>query len=236
MMKHLWAMASLVVAGPALAYDVPFDQHTDWAYTDSASPAALHYRPFHFQMEGGRTLTEKGASQDLSNGWNAGAGLTWYPSRYLPLGVRVDASYSEFDARSRLLEETSDALGVPVDKGRLRRWGGDVDGEIDIPLTPQVRLYLVAGVGWYKTQALYKQYQYEPLMLCGWWGCALGYGSSSVLVSRATGDWEFSRNAGLGLEFGMAPGASFFMEARYMRVGPSSARQDFIPIRFGLRF
>jgi hypothetical protein len=57
-----------------------------------------------------------------------------------------------------------------------------------------------------------------------------------TIVARYNTDWHFARNAGLGLEFAMGPIASFFVEARYMRINPNDAKSDFIPIRAGLRF
>jgi hypothetical protein len=55
-------------------------------------------------------------------------------------------------------------------------------------------------------------------------------------VARNETDWHFARNAGAGLEFAMGPRTSFFVEARYMRIDPNSAKNDFIPVRAGFRF
>jgi hypothetical protein len=245
MRKHLWPLAALplTTAMPAVAYDVAydvqqpqFDQHSDWAYTDSATPDALRYRPFHFQIGGGPALTQQSAGQDLSSGWDAGAGFTWNPSRYVPFGIRADASYSSFGVREPLLNQTSAQTGTTVDFGTASRWGADLDGELDVPLTPEARLYLVAGGGWYKTTYSYGANEMNPALFCTFWGCQRGYINQNVNVLSATTPWQYARNAGLGVEIGMGAGTSFFVEARYMRIGPSADKQDFIPIRFGLRF
>jgi opacity protein-like surface antigen len=244
MNKHLWPLALLpltAAAGPALAYDVQSDKHTDnstdWAYTDSSySPNALHYRPWHFQIQGGPTITQEAEAKNLSNGWNAGAGLTWYPSRYLPLGFRADASYSKFDARQPLLDQAASQAGTNVDSGTIQRWGGDLDAELDIPLGPETRLYLLGGVGWYKSQATYRQNYPVQTTVCSWWGCVDAFINQSAVVQQATSDRQFTRNVGLGVEWGLAPGTSFYVEARYMRAGAMSLKQDFIPVHFGLRF
>jgi hypothetical protein len=238
MRKHLWPLAALplTAAVPAMAYDVQFDQHTDWAYTDSSSPDALHYHPFHFQVAAGPVFTQKAASDDLNDGLNVGGGFTWNPSRYVPFGIRADASYSRFSARQPLLNQTSSALGTQVDDGTVQRWGVDLDGEIDVPLSPVARIYLLAGAGWYKTESTFRQGQDSVATMCAWWGCELGYVHTEAVISSTTTGRQFARNAGIGMEVGLGPGTSFFIEARYMRLGPQSGRQDFIPVRFGLRF
>jgi opacity protein-like surface antigen len=241
MHKHLWPIAALplALAAPALAYDVQYDQpHSDhdWAYTDNSSPYSLHYHPWHFQVEGGPVLPQQSARADFDNGYSVGGGVTWYPSRYLPLGIRADASYNNFSARQPLLDQAATQAGTTVDRGTIERWGGDVDGEIDVPLGTVARFYLLAGVGWYKTESTYWQSQVSPALLCTWWGCMQGFVHSAAMVSRTTDQWQFARNAGAGFEFSLGAGMSFFMDARYLRLGSSSLRQDFIPIRFGLRF
>jgi hypothetical protein len=239
MRKQLWPLAALplTAVAPAMAYDVQFDQHTDWAYTDSSTPEALHYRPWHFQVGAGPTLTRGQAGHDLESGWNAGGGVTWNPSRYVPFGIRADASYSKFGVRQSLLDQTSTQLGTTVDSGMVAQWGGDLDGEIDIPLSPVARFYLLGGGGWYKTQSTYRQWQVNSATMCTWWGCQVGYVQTEAVVSRTTTpSWQFARNLGIGVEWGVGPGTSFFVEARYMRLGHHSAGQDFIPVRFGVRF
>jgi hypothetical protein len=91
-------------------------------------------------------------------------------------------------------------------------------------------------VGWYKTSYSYRQDQLNAATFCSWWGCEQGWVHSNPVVASSTTQWQLAKNAGLGVEFSMGPGASFFMEARYMRIGSASSRQDFIPVRFGLRF
>ena len=73
-------------------------------------------------------------------------------------------------------------------------------------------------------------------LLCDWWGCDTASTAVNSTVARNTTDWHFAKNAGIGFEFAMSPIASFFVEARYMRLNPSDAHSDFLPIRAGLRF
>jgi opacity protein-like surface antigen len=212
----------------------------DWVHSETRYPAAatsfFEYHPLRFHIDGGGTITQRANDQLLDNGWNAGLGLSWFPTRHLPLGIRVDGTYMEFDARPDLLNQAASATGTRVDNGTRRMWGGDVDLELDLPLSPYVRAYLLAGGGWYRMQDTFRQTNYYPGYLCDWWGCGPGYYGVDSIVSRNTSDWHFAKNAGFGFEFAMAPRVSFFVEARYMRLNPNNAHSDFLPIRAGFRF
>jgi opacity protein-like surface antigen len=208
-----------------------------WVHSESTYPATgFRYHPFRFHIDGGSTLTQNANDTLLDNGWNAGLGLSWFPSAHLPLGIRVDGTYNEFDARPALLNQAMGTYGTRVDNGTRKMWGGDVDLELDLHLSPHIRAYLLAGGGWYKQQDNFRQVNFYPGYICDWWGCGAGYFGVSTLVARNTTDWRFAKNAGLGLEFAMSPEASFFVEARYMRLNPSDAKSDYLPIRVGLRF
>ena len=201
--------------------------HSESTSYDDAN--GFHYHPFRFHIDGGGTITQRSNENYLDNGWNAGAGFTWYPTSYLPLGLRVDGTYDEFKARGALLQQASTTYNTPVDHGTVKMWGGDTDLELDLHFSPYVHGYLLAGGGWYKQQDIFRQSFFDNGYGCGWWGC--GY-----TVARYDSNWTFARNAGLGLEFALGPDASFFVEGRYMRLNPTDAKSDYIPIRAGLRF
>jgi hypothetical protein len=148
----------------------------------------------------------------------------------------VDGTYNEFKARGLLLQQASQTYMTPVDSGTQKIWGGDTDLELDLHFSPYVRGYLLAGGGWYRQQTTFRQTDYSPGFGCNWWGCGPGYYRSTGIVARNNTDWHFARNAGVGLEFAMGPIASFFVEARYMRIDPNDSKSDFLPIRAGLRF
>jgi hypothetical protein len=211
----------------------------DWVHTESNYPEAVngfHYHPFRFHIDGGGTITQQANDTNLDNGWNAGAGFAWFPTSVLPLGIRVDGTYNHFDARTPLLQQASATYGTRVDNGTERMWGGDVDLELDLNFSPYVRAYLLAGGGWYRMQDIFRQINYSNAIFCGWYGCGPGYVGTRSIVARNTTDWHFAKNAGLGFEFAMGPRTSFFVEARYMRINPNNSKDDFLPIRAGLRF
>jgi opacity protein-like surface antigen len=215
------------------AYGQPQWAHSDTTYYESNG---FQYHPFRFHIDGGGTITQRGSETDLNNGWNVGAGFTWYPTSCLPFGIRVDGTYNEFSARGALLDQATATYGTRVDSGTRKLWGGDVDLELDLHFTPYVHGYLLAGGGWYRQQTTFRQTNYTSGFFCDWWGCGVGYFGTTGIVARNQTDWRFARNAGLGIEFFMGPRASFFVEARYMRLNPIDAKSDFLPIRAGLRF
>lgn len=220
----------------------PPPQHFDssrWSHSETTyyeGNNGFKYHPFRFHIDGGGTLAKGANSSQLDNGWNAGFGFSWFPTSHLPLGVRVDGTYNEFSMRMPLLNQAAATYGTQIDDGTEKVWGGDIDLELDSYFSPHVRMYLLAGGGWYRQQNIYRQTNYYPGLYCGWWSCSAGYYAADSVVGHTQGKWEFARNAGIGLEFAMSPSASFFVEARYMRIGPNNAHSDFLPIRAGLRF
>ena len=235
MSKSVWLLAVLVALGaatPALAqYGEP-----DAGYSTHNYFYTFEYRPFHAQIEGGVTLPSGRAKQDLESASNFGLGLTWQPTSHLPLAIRVDGMYEKFHDRRPLIDQASASLGTTVDWGHTEMWGGDVDGELDTLLGPSVRLYLLAGVGWYDRRDTYYQRQIVNGVVCGWFYCVSGLFPVSVRVGRVTSGMLFEQNAGAGLEFSLGSNASFFVDARYVRFDQRGQRLDFVPIRVGLRF
>jgi len=227
-------------AAPALTTPPPPPARPEWVHTESrySEPRSqFEYHPFRWHIDGGGTLTQRSNNSLLDNGWNAGFGFSWYPTSHLPLGIRVDGTYNEFNARPALLNQASASYGTRVDNGTEKLWGGDVDLELDLlTASPNVRAYLLAGGGWYKQEFTYRQTNIYPGYICFWWGCGPGYYGVDSVVARNTTGWQFAKNAGIGMEFAMGPRTSFFVEARYMRLNPKNGTSDFLPIRVGLRF
>lgn len=223
----LAAMLSLVAATPALAQDD--DDYFTYPYV-------LSYHPFRVQVEGGRTITEGSQDHYLDNGLNLGLGFTWQPQSHLPLAFRVDGMYEKFEMRPPLLAQAAAYFGTGVDEGSSKMWGGDIDAELDFPLGPGARLYLLGGAGWYDQQNSYRQLTFINGQVCGSVSCTNGVSQTSSLVGRTSTGMRFEKNAGAGVEFAIGDRASFFVDVRYMRFSPTGAKRDFIPIRFGVRY
>lgn len=203
---------SLAAATPALAQ-----------YDQDYYPYALSYHPFRLQIEGGRTITQGSQDRYLDNGRNLGLGFTWQPLSRLPLAFRVDGMYEKFEMRAPLLAQAAPYFGTRVDEGSSKMWGGDIDAELDFRVGYWARLYLLGGAGWYDQQNSYRQFTF-------------GVAQTTSLVGRNSTGMSFEKNAGVGAEFAIGDRATFFVDARYMRFGPSGAKRDFLPIRFGVRY
>jgi len=226
-------LAALATATPALAqYSQPATTYSSHTYF-----SAFEYRPFHVQIEGGPTIAERMESHDLEDGENFGLGFTWQPTSHLPLALRVDGMYEHFHAKRALLDQEAATLGTAVDWGDAKLWGGDVDAELDTQLSPRVRLYLLGGGGWYDMRESFYQRGIVTGTVCGWFYCVSGVPLlASFRVGQITTGMRFEENAGAGLEFALGEGASFFVDARYVRFNVHGQRLEFVPIRIGLRF
>jgi hypothetical protein len=196
----------------------------------------FRYHPFLLQIEGGYTITQDTASKALDNGWNAGFGFTWFPSSSVPLGLRVDGSYSRFDSTTQALNQAAQIYNNPnIAFGRQDSYGGDVDLELDLNMGSHVKEYFFGGVGRYREHTRFEQVTYQRGIACYYYCFPAFIGTSSIAAENTTG-WLNSWNAGMGFEFALSDPARFFIEARYQRILPSTNKSEFVPIRVGLRF
>ena len=218
---------------PPAQYGNPQWAHSESTYPGGNDANGFHYHPFRPHLDGGGTLTEKSKfTQDFADGWNAGLGFTWYPTSHLPLGLRLDGTYNEFNIRNPLLAQVAQANGTGVYHGFQRMWGGDTDLE---SLTSTLLAPCSTATCYCRRRLEYKQ---QTIIRQGFIDGGYGYGCDwcGFTVARYESNWTFARNAGLGLEFAMGPEVSLFIEGRYMRLNPTDAKSDYIPIRAGLRF
>ena len=201
------------------------------AYHPAYRAPELQYHPFAFQIEGGYTITSGTTDRLLDDGGNVGLGLTWFPTSALPLGLRVDGSYSWFGARQGLLDQGN------FNRGHENIYGGDADLQLDLAhRSSRFKLYLFGGAGWYREQLRLRQVSLERGTVCGFYGCEQGFGPVITAEQFSTSSWRSAWNAGIGFETAVADRASFFIEARYLRIGPTSDKTQLVPIRFGFRF
>ena len=189
----------------------------------------FQYHPLRAQIEGGYTVPAGSEGGGLDGGWNAGLGLTWFPSSVIPLGLRVDGSFSRFNETSQSVGDVSQSLNTPVSFGHENIYGGDLDAEFDLPIGSSVREYFFGGAGQYREQTTYKQVSSPGY-------CRYFCGAYVVDVEQSTSRWLNSWNAGVGFEFATEDPASFFVEARYQHIGSADSRTEFVPIRVGIRF
>jgi Outer membrane protein beta-barrel domain len=185
----------------------------------------LVYRPVHFAIEGGYTATTGSTSDNFDDGGNVGVGISFFPSRSLPIGLRIDGSWSRFDASHAYF----DTGGDYYQHSHENIYGGDADLQFNLAHTSsRYQFYLLGGAGWYREQHVLEQFAT---------GCGFHYcGPILAGEQSSTTDWRSSWNAGFGGEFAMPGGASFFVEARYQRIAPRNSDMQFVPVRVGIRF
>jgi len=184
------------------------------------------YRPVHFAIEGGFTATAGSTGDNLNDGGNIGVGISFFPSRSLPVGLRIDGSWSRFDA-SHAFFDTSTGSYL---HGHENIYGGDADLQFNLAHpSSRYQFYLLGGAGWYREQSVLDQFGRG----CGFYNCGPVFGGEQ---SSTTTGWRSSWNAGFGGEFAMPGGTSFFVEARYQRIASSDNDMQLVPIRFGIRF
>jgi len=191
----------------------------------------LKYHPFAVHISGGYTVTTGTTGQYIDDGPNAGLGLTWFPTSVLPVGIRIDGSYSWFRAKDPLLNTGN------FTSGHQDFYGGDADLQLNLAhRSSAAQVYLFGGAGRYRSQTTLRQVSYVSGIVCGYFYCEPGYFPAVTAEQRTTSDWHNAWNAGIGMEFAIADRTSFFMEARYLRILPNSAQTKFVPITFGFRF
>jgi len=192
----------------------------------------LKYHPLEGQIDGGYTFAAGHTDHLLDGGGNVGFGLTWHPTSALPIGLRVDGSYSSFEARNALLQ----SFGPDSVHGHEDVYGGDADLQLDLAhSSSRTKFYLFGGAGWYREATHIRQVTWQQGTVCGFYYCQQGTFPFGTEL-RETTDWKSAWNAGLGWEVAYADGASFFIEARYLQIGPLDSKQQFVPVRVGLRF
>jgi Outer membrane protein beta-barrel domain len=185
----------------------------------------LVYRPVHFAIEGGYTATAGSTSDNFDDGGNVGVGISFFPSRSLPVGLRIDGSWSRFDADHAYFDTNGDSYRHTHEN----IYGGDADLQFNLAhSSSRYQFYLLGGAGWYREQHVLEQFAAG----CGFYSC----GPVLAGEQSSTTGWRSSWNAGFGGEFAMPGGTSFFVEARYQRIAPRDSDMQFVPVRAGIRF
>jgi hypothetical protein len=224
-------------AAPPPAYPPPPPPYQPYSSNPAAPPQAqqgIRYHPWRIQIEGGYSITQGSTVKTLLNdGGSGGLGITWFPTAAIPLGFRVDGSYTSHPQTLNALAQA----GPNIADGYTDIYGGDVDAEIDLHLGLHSREYFFGGLGWYRERTTLKSVSYQPGQICWFFGCQSGYYPVYSNAQTSTTAWLNSWNAGIGFEFPLGDPATFFIDGRFLRIKqPQGGYWDFIPIRVGIRF
>ncbi len=191
--------------------------------------------PIHWHVMGGYSDTLGSTSNYLQGGYVVDGGFSISPSWLGPFDLRFDLSYSQYNASIALLNNGQQATNQPIDSGTGSITSATGNVMYHVPLAYGIRAYGIAGIGAYYTRI--ELDQTLPYYGYGYgdgydFGYGTGYAEAQVAAHGVT---NFGWNAGLGLEFALPYGGSWFVESRYQHVNSSTAI-EFLPIEIGFRF
>jgi opacity protein-like surface antigen len=203
------------------------------AQTYEVYPAA---RQFQWHVDAGGAITTGRTADFLDSGWTIGTGFTWHPQLGSPFALRTDLHYSRFNATNQLITLGEIANQTQIDDGSGQIVALDLNAVFETPVSRNVRAYVIGGVGVdYRKIELTQTVAVGGVVCDGWWGfCGFGYVPGDVLIQREE-TTRLAWNAGVGLDFALGHGQSWFIEARFNRMETHDPT-DFVPIRVGMRF
>ena len=227
MRRYIYPLGALLLLGAA-------------AQAPAQSYVERYYSPqqhFHWHMDTGYAATTGQTGDILDGGWTVGGGFTWQPDFSSPLALRTDINYSRFNATRQLIGINQAADQTEIDDGYGEIVDLAVDGEYRMPLGPYMTAFALAGVGVaHRRLALTQTVPVGGYFCDPWFGvCEFDLEPGAVVVA-SDDTTRFAWNAGLGLDFALGNGETFFVEARFTRMQTAAQPTDFVPIRVGLEF
>ena len=153
------------------------------------------YQPFHVSISGGPSITTGDTSQNFDDGGLVDLGFSFFPVESIPIGVRLDGSYTWYGARDGFLFANNAQIG------HQEVYGGDVDLQFNLgPLNARSEFYLLGGGGWYRERITLHQVSGFDDGFCDFY-CG---GLFITGTARETTPWRDSWNAGLGWELALS--------------------------------
>ena len=225
-MKYLFPLGAVLLLGA-------------WTQAQAQGYTERYYGPeehVHWHLDTGYVAPTGPTSDFLQGGWTIGGGFSWQPDLSSPLALRADLNYSRFAATRQLIGINQAVNQTEIDDGYGEIVDFALDGEYRMPVSPYTTAYAVAGVGVaHRRIALTQTVAVGDYVCDEWFGyCEFGLVPGAVVVA-SDNTTRFAWNAGLGLDFALRDGQTFFVEARLTRM-QTPQPTDFVPIRVGLRF
>jgi opacity protein-like surface antigen len=192
--------------------------------------------PVHWHLQIGYSPTVGSTGQYFDGGITLGGGLSWRPRPNQPFALRADIEYSHFGATRNLIALNEQLDQIQIDSGYGEVIGLNVDGQYKRAITPWISGFALAGIGVdHMRVALTQTVAYGSYFCDPWFGfCSYGLVPGDMVVASGSST-RLSWNAGVGLDFLLRDGQTFFVEARYQRI-ETSQPTAFVPLTVGLRF
>jgi hypothetical protein len=172
----------------------------------------------------------------LQSGYGIAGGVDWRPGRGGPLVLQADLAWSRLNAKQRLVDlGQAQSPGSQIDDGRANTWQLTGGAKFEIPFAGGTKGYVVAAAGAYRVEVQLTETVLIGGAYCDYWGfCYVGVVPGQV-VAASSSTTKFGWNAGVGVEFPLGYGQSWYVEARYHRIETPNP-VEFIPITVGWRF
>jgi opacity protein-like surface antigen len=192
-----------------------------------------HYRNGFYIGIGGGTNVPTGAIRDAYDpGFNVTVPIGW-DAPLGPLGLRLDLSYNQLDARSAL-RNTGNAVAVTSTNPQI--WSAMADAKFRLPFTGRfiggatTGLYAIGGVG--------AHYLRNYSQTFGVTNPNTNINDQGVQTATLTDNgslWRMGANVGGGLSIGLGS-TELFVESRYVHIFTKNQATSYVPIILGLSF
>ena len=203
------------------------------AYTGPSGPRVVS--PFSWHVNAGGALTLGKSSDFLSTGWTLGGGMTYRRKPQSRFALQFDLGFADFNATRKLIDLAQQNVQYSIDSGRANVWLLSVAGKYSLPVTQNVGVYGLLGVGGYHESLQLTERALVGGEVCDPWGFCYVVATNADVSVASKSLTEFGWNAGLGVEFAHHGRTSWFVETRYHSVLGSRSVQ-FMPLQIGYRF
>jgi hypothetical protein len=218
-------LAATVAAGGLLA--LPATVHAQ-SYGSNGGPRS---DVSEWHVAAGFSDTSGTTSEYLDGGWLVEGGYSYFPEGR-EIGVRADLSYSAYAANGNYSGVGLEPGTAGFGHGYGAISSGSIGGVLRAPWSSWARVYALGQVGFSYVQLHSDQYSYGG-GCDGYYNCGGGYGYGGYgNVYSAT---HLSWNAGVGVEFPLYWGQSWFIEAQYRQI-ETPTPIEYWPITAGFRF
>lgn len=192
---------------------------------------------------GGWSFTNGKTADVLDDDWTLTGGALYWPSDW-PIGVSIEAAYSDFNLSRAAKQRINDAIDQdPNNDGDISGGGADywqlaINGIWSLGQDSSQGLYLTGGIGWYHVTGQLEDtglVYYPPICDPWYWWCYPGgVGPGTFIVGKKSTD-EFGWNLGAGYSFDVNSG-QVYIEAKYTQIQWGKENIEYIPLTFGFRW